>query len=38
LTVEGSDLRIVAYTAEPGSVAADRLALLAVVGTQQFSG
>ena len=38
LTVEGSDLRIVAYTAEPGSVAADRLALLAVVGTQQFAG
>jgi transcriptional regulator with XRE-family HTH domain len=33
LTVPGSDLRIVAYTAEPGSDAADRLALLAVLGT-----
>jgi transcriptional regulator with XRE-family HTH domain len=30
LSVAGSDLRIVAYTAEPGSAAADRLALLSV--------
>jgi transcriptional regulator with XRE-family HTH domain len=36
LTVPGSDLRIVAYTAEPGTEAADRLALLAVVGQQSF--
>jgi transcriptional regulator with XRE-family HTH domain len=34
LSVAGSDLRIVAYTAEPGTDAADRLALLGVVGTQ----
>jgi transcriptional regulator with XRE-family HTH domain len=33
LTVPGSDLRIVAYTAEPGSDAAERLALIAVLGT-----
>jgi transcriptional regulator with XRE-family HTH domain len=38
LTVPGSDLRIVAYTAEPGSEAADRLALLSVVGQQSFTG
>jgi transcriptional regulator with XRE-family HTH domain len=38
LSVAGSDLRIVAYTAEPGSEAADRLALLAVVGTQTLTG
>jgi hypothetical protein len=37
LTVPGSDLRIVAYTAEPGTEAADRLALLAVVGHQSFA-
>ena len=36
LTVPGSDLRIVAYTAEPGSPDADRLALLSVVGQQTF--
>jgi transcriptional regulator with XRE-family HTH domain len=34
LSVAGSDLRIVAYTAEPGTADADRLALLSVVGTQ----
>ena len=34
LTVAGADLRIVTYTAEPGSEAAERLALLSVVGTQ----
>ncbi|MET0493776.1 MAG: helix-turn-helix transcriptional regulator [Actinoplanes sp.] len=36
LTVPGSDLRIVAYTAEPGSPDADRLALLSVVGQPSF--
>ncbi|PRY02419.1 helix-turn-helix transcriptional regulator [Allonocardiopsis opalescens] len=34
LTVAGSDLRIVPYTAEPDTEDADRLALLAVIGTQ----
>jgi transcriptional regulator with XRE-family HTH domain len=38
LTVAGADLRIVAYTAEPGTQDADRLALLAVVGTQSLVG
>ena len=38
LTVPGGDLRIVAYSAEPGTDAADRLALLAVVGQQSFVG
>jgi transcriptional regulator with XRE-family HTH domain len=33
LTVPGSDVRIVASTAEPGSEAAGKLALLAVLGT-----
>lgn len=37
LTVPGNDLRIVAYTAEPGTESADRLALLAVVGQQRFA-
>jgi hypothetical protein len=37
LSVAGSDLRIVAYTAEPGTEDADRLALLAVVGTQALA-
>jgi transcriptional regulator with XRE-family HTH domain len=37
LSVAGSDLRIVAYTAEPGTEDADRLALLAVVGTQSLT-
>ncbi|GAA0842982.1 helix-turn-helix transcriptional regulator [Streptosporangium amethystogenes subsp. fukuiense] len=37
LTVHGSDLRIVAYTAAPGSEAADRLRLLAVIGIQSMS-
>jgi len=36
LSVAGSDLRILAYTAEPGTEAADRLALLAVIGTQSL--
>ncbi|MDT3440277.1 MULTISPECIES: helix-turn-helix transcriptional regulator [unclassified Pseudofrankia] len=34
LTVAGADLRIMIYTAERGSGDADRLALLAVLGTQ----
>ncbi|MEV0404844.1 helix-turn-helix transcriptional regulator [Actinoallomurus sp. NPDC050550] len=34
LTVEGSDLRIMIYTAEPGTEDAERLALLTVLGTQ----
>jgi transcriptional regulator with XRE-family HTH domain len=37
LTVPGSDLRIVAYTAEPGTDACDRLTLLGVVGQQTFA-
>lgn len=37
LTVQGSDLRIVAYTAAPGSDAADRLKLLSVIGTQDMT-
>jgi len=38
LTVPGSDLRIVAYTAPPASDAADQLKLLAVIGTQAMAG
>jgi DNA-binding XRE family transcriptional regulator len=34
LTVAGSDLHIMIYTAEPNTEAADRLALLTVLGTQ----
>ena len=34
LTVEGSDLRLIVYTAEPGSPAADALAMLRVIGLQ----
>lgn len=34
LTVSGSDLRIMIYTAEPGTEDAERLALLTVLGTQ----
>lgn len=36
LTVPGSDLRIVVYTAAPGSAAADGLALLRVTGIQEL--
>jgi hypothetical protein len=36
LTVPGSDLRIVAYSAEPGSAAAERLALVGVLGQQSL--
>lgn len=38
LTVTGSDLRIMVYTAEPGTEDADRLALLTVLGTQELTG
>lgn len=37
LTVTGVDLRVVAYTAEPGSESASRLALLSVVGSQELA-
>ncbi|EIV96116.1 helix-turn-helix transcriptional regulator [Frankia sp. QA3] len=37
LTAPGADLRIVAYTAAPGSDAADRLRLLDVIGTQAMA-
>ncbi|MEU8238151.1 helix-turn-helix transcriptional regulator [Actinoplanes missouriensis] len=38
LTVEGSDLRIVIYTADPGSPDARTLTLLGTIGTQSFPG
>lgn len=38
LTVQGSDLRIMIYTAEPGTEDAERLALLTVLGTQALVG
>jgi transcriptional regulator with XRE-family HTH domain len=38
LTVAGSDLRIMVYTAEPGTEDAQRLALLTVLGTQALLG
>ncbi|MEU6346753.1 helix-turn-helix transcriptional regulator [Streptomyces sp. NPDC046977] len=38
LTVAGSDLRIMVYTAEPGTEDAERLALLTVLGTQSLVG
>ena len=37
LLVSGSDLRIIAYTAEPGSEDAEKLALLWVLGTQELA-
>ncbi|MDX3188053.1 helix-turn-helix transcriptional regulator [Streptomyces sp. MN03-5084-2B] len=36
LSVAGCDLRMMVYTAEPGTDAADRLALLGVIGTQSL--
>jgi transcriptional regulator with XRE-family HTH domain len=36
LSVAGGDLRLMVYTAEPGSEEADRLALLSVLGTQSL--
>ncbi len=38
LSVAGSDLRIMIYTAEPGTEDAERLELLAVLGTQTMVG
>ncbi|MBC6456587.1 helix-turn-helix transcriptional regulator [Actinomadura sp. HBU206391] len=38
LTVAGSDLRIMIYTAEPGTEDAERLALLTTLGTQSLVG
>ena len=37
LTTVGSDLRVVAFTAAPGSADADKLRLLAVLGTENFA-
>ncbi len=37
LTAAGSDLRVVAFTAAPGSEDADKLRLLGVLGTQDFA-
>jgi transcriptional regulator with XRE-family HTH domain len=38
LTVAGSDLHIMIYTADPGTEDAERLALLPVLGTQELVG
>lgn len=38
LHVTGSDLRLMIYTAEPGTEDAERLALLGVLGTQSLTG
>ncbi|MGO4750194.1 transcriptional regulator, partial [Streptomyces sp. 2MCAF27] len=38
LTVAGRELRILVYTAEPGTEDAERLALLTVLGTQELIG
>jgi hypothetical protein len=37
LTVRGSDLRLIVYTAAPGTADANALALLATIGMQTFS-
>jgi hypothetical protein len=36
-TAAGSDLKVIAYTVEPGSEAAEKLALLRVVGLQTLA-
>ncbi|MFI0898239.1 helix-turn-helix transcriptional regulator [Streptomyces sp. NPDC020983] len=38
LSVEGSELRIMVFTAEPGTEDAEKLALLSVIGTQKLTG
>jgi transcriptional regulator with XRE-family HTH domain len=38
LSVAGSDLRIMVYSAQPGTEDADRLALLNIIGTQSLVG
>jgi hypothetical protein len=38
LTVAGSDLHIMIYTAEPGTEDAERVTLLTVLGTQNLVG
>lgn len=38
LSVSGSDLRIMIYTTEPDTPDAEKLALLAVLGTQALAG
>jgi transcriptional regulator with XRE-family HTH domain len=38
LTVAGSDVRLMIYTAEPGTADAERLALITVLGTQTLVG
>jgi MmyB-like transcription regulator ligand binding domain/Helix-turn-helix domain len=38
LTIHGNDLRVVVFTAAPGTPDADKLAMLSVVGDQDFSG
>ncbi|MEV6107406.1 helix-turn-helix transcriptional regulator [Streptomyces sp. NPDC051940] len=38
LTVEGSDLHVMVYSAEPGTPDAERLALVTVLGTQSLVG
>jgi hypothetical protein len=37
LVVQGTDLRVVAYTAAPGSTDAEALALIGVLGLQTVS-
>ncbi|MES5820308.1 helix-turn-helix transcriptional regulator [Streptomyces sp. RG80] len=38
LRVDGSDLHVLVYSAEPGTEAAEKLELLSVVGTQSLTG
>ncbi|MET7698801.1 helix-turn-helix transcriptional regulator [Streptomyces sp. NPDC005485] len=38
LRVEGNDLHILVYSAEPGTEAAEKLALISVLGTQSLAG